>query len=179
MEIDDTTQNSMPTMTLEPFMEEERPWLNNDEWVNARSEILRLYDSENELDGKDIDNQILIQAYKLFNILLDNEPKPIFESFGTAAGVLMIKENDENKKREENSYYHEESYVQLDTTKETERLAKLVEKFMTDFPPFINRRGGNSKNASKYGVKRKTKKKRKNIAKRRTQNKKRSLNLKK
>lgn len=175
MEIDDTTQNSMPTMTLEPFMEEERPWLNNDEWVNARSEILRLYDSENELDGKDIDNQILIQAYNLFNILLDNEPKPIFESFGTAAGVLMIKENDENKKREENSYYHEESYVQLDTIKEKERLTYLVEKFMADFSPFIRRRGG----SSKYGKKRKTKKKRKNIAKRRTQNKKRSQNLKK
>lgn len=179
MEIDDTTQNSMPTMTLEPFMEEERPWLNNDEWVNATREILRLYYSENKLDGKDIDNQILIQAYKLFNILLDNEPKLKFESLGSAAGALMIEENDRNKKSEENSYYDEESYVQLDTTKEKERLTNLLGRFNAGFSPFIRRRGGSSKNASKYGKKRQTKKKRKYIAKRRTQNKKRSKNPKK
>lgn len=158
---------------LEPFMEEERTWLNN-EWENATREILRLYYDENQLGGKDIDNQILIQASKLFIILLDNE-ETVTEK--------LIAENDINKKNEQNLNYGEESYVQLDTVKEKERLRYIVGMFIDNFSPYIDLsphikiRGGNSKIASKYLGKKKTKKKRKYNSKRRTHNNKRFINL--
>ena len=173
--IDNMETNNTTNQTLEPFMEEERTWLNN-EWENATREILRLYYDENQLGGKDIDNQILIQASKLFIILLDNE-ETVTEK--------LIAENDINKKNEQNLNYGEESYVQLDTVKEKERLRYIVGMFMDNFSPYIDLsphikiRGGNSKIASKYLGKKKTKKKRKYNSKRRTHNNKRFINLKK
>ena len=149
--IDNMETNNTTNQTLEPFMEEERTWLNN-EWENATREILRLYYDENQLGGKDIDNQILIQASKLFIILLDNE-ETVTEK--------LIAENDFNKKNEQNLNYGEESYVQLDTVKEQERLRYIVGMFMDNFSPYIDLsphikiRGGNSKIASKYLGKRK------------------------
>ena len=137
--------------SIEPFTEEYERLRVEPEWMKALYEIHSLYNNAVKIDGtkiddQEIDNQIVIQAFKLFNMLFNYEAKPLF----AAASII-----------EENSNNNEQSYVQLDTQKEMERLTDLLGKFKTDFSLLTKKFGGSSKNCKKRQTKRKPNFKRK------------------